>query len=69
MCGHFNDIKSTFHKLRCLSMYLYLLKFLSAMFFSFHYVFLFKFIPKYFILFDAIVSGIVFLISLHIVCC
>ena len=48
-----------------LSIYLYPLQFLSSLSCSFQHTVtsLVKFIPRYFILFDAIVIGIVFLIS------
>ena len=46
---------------RCLSIYLCLISFSSALQFSVHKSFasLVKFIPKYYILFDATVNGIV----------
>ena len=63
--GHFNSINPSNHKRR-------ISPFICVFFSFFHqcltgyrsFTSLVKFIPKYFILFDAIVNGIVFLISL-----
>ena len=56
--GHFNNI-ILIHKHKVAICYLCLISSISHRFFNS----LVKFIPKYFILYDAIVNGIVFLIS------
>ena len=57
--GHFNNIILLIHTHKVAICYLCLISSISHRFFNS----LVKFIPKYFILYDAIVNGIVFLIS------